>query len=112
MGWASVRSCPARIALPACRERSAQACATGLETGAWPAVPAIAGATFSFGVKRGYVIIPWWTLCVMAALTAVPTFWIEETDGFKGHDADEDDDDAEEGDSESGEHDHTDQQHR
>lgn len=69
--------------------------------------PAIAGITFSFGVKRGYVIIPWWTLTAMAALTAVPTFWIEETDGFSGHDADDNEED-----SESGEHDHTDQQHR
>ncbi|EYE94399.1 MFS transporter [Aspergillus ruber CBS 135680] len=69
--------------------------------------PAVAGATFSFGVKRGYVIIPWWTLTVMAALTAVPTFWIEETDGFRGHDADDNDEE----DSESGEHDYTDRQH-
>lgn len=53
--------------------------------------PAIAGATFSFGVKRGFVIIPWWTLAVLAGLAAVPTFWIEETDGFRGHEADGDD---------------------
>lgn len=78
--------------------------------------PAIAGATFSFGVNRGYVIIPWWTLAVMAALTAVPTFWIEEKDGFRGHNADEDDDDEEEEEeeevSEPGERDHTGQQCR
>lgn len=55
--------------------------------------PAIAGATFSFGVNRGYVIIPWWILSVLAALTVVPTFWIKETDGFKGHENEDDDDD-------------------
>ena len=59
--------------------------------------PALAGATFSFGLKRGFVIIPWWTLAVLAGLTAIPTFWIKETDGFKGHeDADEDEEDGDE----------------
>lgn len=59
--------------------------------------PALAGATFSFGLKRGFVIIPWWTLAVLAGLTAIPTFWIKETDGFKGHeDTDEDDEEDEE----------------
>lgn len=53
--------------------------------------PAVSGATFSFGVSKGYVIIPWWTLAFLAALSALLTFWINETDGFKGHDtADED----------------------
>lgn len=52
--------------------------------------PAVSGATFSFGVGKGYVIIPWWTLAVLAALTTLLTFRIKETDGFKGNDTADD----------------------
>ncbi|GIJ84530.1 hypothetical protein Asppvi_003377 [Aspergillus pseudoviridinutans] len=46
--------------------------------------PALVGAAFSYGVNQGYVILPWWLLAVFAALSAVPVFWVEETDGFHG----------------------------
>ncbi|OJD11862.1 hypothetical protein AJ78_07449 [Emergomyces pasteurianus Ep9510] len=44
--------------------------------------PAILGATFSLGVKKGYMILPWWTLAFMASLSALPVFWVEENDQF------------------------------
>jgi hypothetical protein len=44
--------------------------------------PAIVGWAFTFGVKRGYVILPWWILAVLGTLSAIPAFWIVETDGF------------------------------
>lgn len=46
--------------------------------------PALVGAAFSYGVNQGYVILPWWLLAFFAALSAVPVFWVEETDGFQG----------------------------
>ncbi|KAK2861080.1 hypothetical protein FQN49_004559 [Arthroderma sp. PD_2] len=52
--------------------------------------PAALGGIFSIGVKAGYMIIPWWTLAVVAFISAVPSFWIIETDGFTGHDEDKD----------------------
>ena len=58
--------------------------------------PAIVGSAFSFGVKRGYVIIPWWILAVLGALSALPVFWVAETDGFvPGHEDDDTDEDEE-----------------
>lgn len=61
--------------------------------------PAVMGAAFSFGVKRGYVIIPWWFLAVFAGVSAIPVFWTVETDGLhSGYDEDEDEsDDCEDG---------------
>lgn len=53
--------------------------------------PALGGGLFSWGVKRGYVIVPFWTLSALALLAAVPTFWLVEGDGF-GDDSEEDDD--------------------
>ncbi|SLM34019.1 mfs general substrate transporter [Lasallia pustulata] len=59
--------------------------------------PAIGGATFSWGVKRGYVILPWWTLALLAALGAVPVFWLVEMEGFgEGEAGDEEDGEEEE----------------
>jgi MFS family permease len=57
--------------------------------------PATAGAMFSFGVKRGYIIFPWWLITIFSVLSAVPAFWLIEGKGFGG-DADEeqDEDDA------------------
>ncbi|KAH1702841.1 hypothetical protein KXX23_007318 [Aspergillus fumigatus] len=46
--------------------------------------PALIGAAFSYGVNKGYVILPWWLLAFFAALSAVPVFWVDETDGFQG----------------------------
>lgn len=43
--------------------------------------PALIGAAFSFGVKRGFVIVPWWLLSALALFSIVPSFWIIEQDG-------------------------------
>ncbi|EMR62733.1 putative major facilitator superfamily transporter protein [Eutypa lata UCREL1] len=34
--------------------------------------PAVAGAAFSFGVRRSFIALPWWLLAAIAALGAVP----------------------------------------
>ncbi|KKK15386.1 hypothetical protein P175DRAFT_0478513 [Aspergillus ochraceoroseus IBT 24754] len=47
--------------------------------------PAMMGQVFSIGVRMGYMIIPWWFLAVISALSAIPVMWIEETDGFQGN---------------------------
>ncbi|KAH7406449.1 major facilitator superfamily domain-containing protein [Phaeosphaeria sp. MPI-PUGE-AT-0046c] len=44
--------------------------------------PALAGGLFSWGVKRGYVIVPFWTLSALSFLAAIPTFWLVEGEGF------------------------------
>ncbi|OJD26886.1 hypothetical protein ACJ73_01733 [Blastomyces percursus] len=44
--------------------------------------PAILGGTFSLGVKKGYMILPWWTLAFIASLSALPVFWCKENDQF------------------------------
>lgn len=58
--------------------------------------PAVVGAAFSFGVERGYVIIPWWFLAAFSAVSAVPVFWTAETEGF-GREEEEDVDEDREG---------------
>ncbi|PYH43291.1 MFS transporter [Aspergillus saccharolyticus JOP 1030-1] len=59
--------------------------------------PALTGSAFSFGVKRGYIIIPWWLLAVFGAVSAIPVFWSEESDGFHGkEEVEEEEEDAEE----------------
>ncbi|TIA68975.1 MFS general substrate transporter [Aureobasidium pullulans] len=57
--------------------------------------PAIGGSTFTYGVKIGYVILPWWVLSFIATIAAIPSFWVVEGEGFGG-DADnvEDDEDS------------------
>jgi MFS family permease len=56
--------------------------------------PAISGGLFTWGVKRGYVIVPFWTLTAIALIAAIPTWWLEEGEGFGGgNDEDEDEDD-------------------
>lgn len=64
--------------------------------------PALVGATFSYGIKKGYVIIPWWILAVVGALSAVPVFWIIETDGFLGNDHESDEGNTSEGERNGG----------
>lgn len=43
--------------------------------------PAAAGATFSWGVQRGYVLPAWWLLGVIAVGQAVPAWMIVEGEG-------------------------------
>ncbi|KAF1846352.1 MFS general substrate transporter [Cucurbitaria berberidis CBS 394.84] len=51
--------------------------------------PIIGGGLFSWGVKRGYVIVPFWVLSAIAFLALIPTFWLVEGKGF-GDDPDSD----------------------
>jgi hypothetical protein len=53
--------------------------------------PAVGGGLFSWGVKRGYLIVPFWTLSAVSLLACIPTFWLVEGKGF-GDDEDEADD--------------------
>lgn len=48
--------------------------------------PALAGAIFSAGVKKGYVIAPWWFLSALSIVAAIPVFWLVEGEGFGGDD--------------------------
>jgi hypothetical protein len=43
--------------------------------------PAMTGATFSWGVKRGYIIAPWWLLAIIAMFGAIPAWYIVEGEG-------------------------------
>lgn len=60
--------------------------------------PAMAGAMYTFGVRRGYVIAPWWFLTLVAIIALIPMFWLVEGEGFGGDDevSDEEDEDEEE----------------
>ena len=57
--------------------------------------PALAGLMFTAGVESGYVISSFWTLAVIAALGAIPVFWLVEMEGFGGDDDDSDGSDLE-----------------
>ena len=57
--------------------------------------PAIGGGLFTWGVKRGYVIVPFWTLTAISLIAAVPTWWLEEGEGFGGGNDEDDDEDGE-----------------
>ena len=58
--------------------------------------PAIAGGAFSWGVKRGYGITPWFLLSFISAVGAIPIWFLVEMDGFsktsESDDEDEEDD--------------------
>jgi hypothetical protein len=56
--------------------------------------PTIGGGLFTWGVKRGYVIVPFWTLSAVALLTSIPTWWLVEGKGF-GDDPDSDEENPE-----------------
>lgn len=43
--------------------------------------PAAAGAVFSWGVQRGYVIAAWWFLGLIALMGTIPPWFIIEGDG-------------------------------
>ncbi|KAE8408639.1 major facilitator superfamily domain-containing protein [Aspergillus pseudonomiae] len=42
--------------------------------------PGVLGPVFSFGVKRGYMILPWWLLAGFAFLSSIPVAWVTEMD--------------------------------
>jgi len=56
--------------------------------------PAVGGGLFTWGVKRGYVIVPFWTLSAISLLASIPTFWLVEGKGF-GDDPDSDEESIE-----------------
>ena len=58
--------------------------------------PAIAGWTFSVGVRKGYAILPWWTLASFAILGAIAPWFLVEMEGFGGDDSDSEDEAEEE----------------
>lgn len=43
--------------------------------------PAAVGAVFSWGVRQGYAIAPWWLLGVIAMLGTIPPWFIVEGEG-------------------------------
>jgi MFS family permease len=53
--------------------------------------PTLGGSMFTWGTKEGYIIAPFWTLSIVAALSTIPTWWLIEGHGF-GSDEDEEDD--------------------
>ena len=58
--------------------------------------PFLAGAAFSWGLERGYVIVAWWMLGAIAILGAIPIFFLEEMDGFNKTPDDEESDSEDE----------------
>lgn len=54
--------------------------------------PFMAGAAFTWGLERGYVIVAWWMLGCIAILGAIPIFFLEEMDGFNKTPDDEESD--------------------
>jgi hypothetical protein len=64
--------------------------ATSISAVGRAAGPAVGGGLFTFGVKRGYIIVPFWTLSLVAFLTCIPTAWLVEGKGF-GDDSESED---------------------
>lgn len=54
--------------------------------------PAITGWAFTKGVENGYVIAPWWLLTIIAAIGAIPIWFLVEMEGFS-RDSDDDEED-------------------
>jgi hypothetical protein len=53
--------------------------------------PAIGGSLFTWGVKRGYVIVPFWTLAGISLIASIPTWWLVEGKGFGDDDSETED---------------------
>lgn len=64
--------------------------------------PALSGAMFTIGVDIGYVIVPWWTLALVAILGSVPIWMLVELEGFSSSQDEDDDDDDDDDDDEHG----------
>ncbi|ORY68617.1 major facilitator superfamily domain-containing protein [Pseudomassariella vexata] len=55
--------------------------------------PAMTGAAFTWGVKRGAIAVPWWILAAIASVGAIQAWQIEEQDGpSRAADSDSDSD--------------------
>ncbi|KAF9732676.1 hypothetical protein PMIN06_002869 [Paraphaeosphaeria minitans] len=51
--------------------------------------PLFTGSLFTWSLKKGYMIIPFWALSFISLLACIPTFWLVEGKGF-GDDPDSD----------------------
>jgi hypothetical protein len=69
--------------------------ATSISAVGRAAGPAVGGGLFSWGIKRGYVIVPFWTLSAISLLAAIPTWWLVEGKGF-GDDPEDDEESIDE----------------
>ena len=49
--------------------------------------PSLAGAMFTWGIKEGYMVAPFWLLAGVGVVGAVSSFWLEEGEGFGDDDA-------------------------
>lgn len=65
--------------------------------------PALAGAAFTWGLEKGYVVTPYFLLALISAIGAIPIWYLVEMPGFSKTDDDESDtdDDEEEDDDEA-----------
>jgi hypothetical protein len=57
--------------------------------------PAMTGATFTWGIEKGYVITGWWLLSIIAILGAIPLWSVDEPEGFSSTDPNSDAEDEE-----------------
>jgi hypothetical protein len=44
--------------------------------------PSLSGTLFTWGVKEGYIVAPFWMLAGVGVFGAVASFWLEEGEGF------------------------------
>jgi MFS family permease len=58
--------------------------ATSLSAIARAAGPTLGGATFTYGMKTGYVILPWFLLSLWGILAHLSTWFLVEMEGFGG----------------------------
>jgi hypothetical protein len=58
--------------------------------------PAIAGAAFSWGLEKGYIITPWWLLGTIACIGGIPIWYLVEMEGFSNTDSSDSEDEDEE----------------
>lgn len=57
--------------------------------------PTVGGAAFTWGVREGYMVTPFWTLAFFAALTCVPAWYLVEGEGFGNDDSEDEGDEGE-----------------
>ncbi len=63
--------------------------------------PAVIGAVFSWGVRKGYAIAPWWLLTLVGLVGAIPPWFIVDGEGPTSSLSAADDEDGDEGERES-----------
>ena len=58
--------------------------------------PFIAGNVFTWGIKNGYIVAPFWVLSAIAAVTPIAALWLIEGEGFGQENEQEEDHEDEE----------------